>query len=693
MFPSMDAYGGWGAVTGHRVGQTPGPIKLSLLTQGYHRFPDTFYWDYASYLRDPKTGKDSGPLSPPIPNSRRIAFVGAGIGNLIAAYELARCGLQVIMFEARSRVGGRLRSESLAGTTTPCELGAMRIPDKSKVFWHYYAKYWVATHLEKDDQDPTIPPFPNPGVVPTHINWQNDMYQFCKASPWDQGSNLPAAITKFQAEWKDRWARFSVPYLTGPITIPDVRGILAQAVLSDVDVSKVDAFWKYCIAQYERQSFGGWLAEAWTDSKGNVVQWDTNELSAFATVGMGTGGFGPLFGVSFLEFLRLEIWDYTAEYSPPSDLTSFAEWMATQVGEQLKQHWGETIARAWLHLNSKVEGIVVKVDKAKNPVPWVVVDVKGQSWPFDYAVVGMPTRAMQSLGLDLNARPTVTSPHDPYAPFALPQAPMSGSTDFSAIVESVQAGIRRPNMMSASKTFTRILSEDYFEFWPRYEIPGGIHAPVQVTLTDKYPRGAYWLHPQKPADEYVGVLVSYTWGNDSTKMEAISNPAARNEILAKSFAKMSSQPNAAAYYGVSNALATSTATITMDWQEEKGAFGGFKLDYPGDYYYTCSNAFHYTVAGMTTTPVVPAQVVYMTGCSVSFLGGWIEGAAISAINAATAILKFVSVQTGSPVRSVAVLCTPPLTLPFHKYQRIGPELLGDDADQALPADTAEAAAG
>ena len=697
MFPSMDAFGGWGAVLGHRVGEYPVALKLSELNKGYHRFPDTYRSDYANYLRDAVTGADLGPLTKvnrgPFDDYERVALVGAGIGNLIAAYELARCDVLPIVFEAEDKVGGRLRSVPLGEDTPSCELGAMRFPEKSKLFWHYYSKYWPP-RIRIPIKDPVLEPFPNPGVVPTHINWQNQIYQWSQHPVLEGDSNLPAVMSEVRREFKVRWEQFGIdnPPNPQPITIVDVKRILAKATLSDADHQQVVTFWKGCIAKYEHRSVGSVLADPWTNKDdGKTYQWDVNQLNAFATLGMGTGGFGPLFSVSFLEMLRLMIWDYAAEYELPADTSCFAEWMAEQVRKEVKRAFPREPDP--IHLNSKVEKVEVLVDEAHDPMLWVRVITNKQSWNFGYAIVGMPTRAMQVLGLDTNAGPSEADGKAPYQPYALPQTPLHGPMDFSPIIESVQAAIKRPNTMSASKTFTRVKKDElYGSLWPYFQRNDKVRTklPIRATLTDKYPKGAYWLSSKEKA--YGGMLVSYTWGNDSTKMEGVVDDQkernqARNRLLAESFATMVSKGSMSdEYANVSRLLKDATSTVTIDWQEEPGIQGAFKLDYPGDFYHTCSLAFHYIVAGLSATPVVPAQMVYMTGCGVSFLGGWVEGAMMSALNAATAILNFRPRDT--PLRSGHLLTHPS----FHAYQHIGPDSASEGAAAGAQQEGAQAPA-
>ena len=51
-------------------------------------------------------------MSAPEPGLPRVGVIGAGFGGLACAYELSDAGYLVDVFEARNRIGGRVRSEA-----------------------------------------------------------------------------------------------------------------------------------------------------------------------------------------------------------------------------------------------------------------------------------------------------------------------------------------------------------------------------------------------------------------------------------------------------------------------------------------------------------------------------------------------------------------------------------------------------
>jgi monoamine oxidase len=64
-----------------------------------------------------------------------VIIIGAGISGLAAAAELGKAGLQVIMLEARNRIGGRIYTERDTITGAPIEMGAEFIHGKPPEIW------------------------------------------------------------------------------------------------------------------------------------------------------------------------------------------------------------------------------------------------------------------------------------------------------------------------------------------------------------------------------------------------------------------------------------------------------------------------------------------------------------------------------------------------------------------------------
>lgn len=63
-------------------------------------------------------------MSPPAKRDADVIVIGAGVAGLEAARRLDRAGLDVIVVEARPRVGGRIATHRPAGWPTPIEAGA-----------------------------------------------------------------------------------------------------------------------------------------------------------------------------------------------------------------------------------------------------------------------------------------------------------------------------------------------------------------------------------------------------------------------------------------------------------------------------------------------------------------------------------------------------------------------------------------
>ena len=223
--------------------------------------------------------------------------------------------------------------------------------------------------------------------------------------------------------------------------------------------------------------------------------WSYDDLSLFGTLGLGSGGFGPLYPVNFSEITRLIINGLESDrVFYPGGLGQLVDGLVSQINQAQATSGG----RYRFFPNCTVGGIV-NIDNK------VVLSVNDDMLPqeldiaaYDSAIVAKTTRSMQ---IDIN----------------MTEKPEAGV--HPVLNEENKAAIERLHVTSKLFVLTKT------KFWKGKDIPQNIQ-------TDGLVRGLYCL--DYPLSDYGVVLISYTWGDDSTKLLALQDPCRRMEHLLRS---------------------------------------------------------------------------------------------------------------------------------------------------------------
>lgn len=531
---------------------------------------DFVAWPYIDTLFDftQLVGRGRTLTTAPIPNAseKKVAIVGAGAAGMCAAYELLKCGVVPTVYEASDRVGGRAWSKPFTQDGQPvsafAEMGSMRVPLSQKTFWAYAECFGLKSGGK----------FPDPGVVQTRLYYQNQVLE------WSPGQPPPGVFANIAKDF-DAWITDLENELYPPFAA-------WQKDPSESNRAALAQVWQQkFIDPYRNTTFYRAVADA-------MPEWNTECLSAFGALGVGSGGFGPLYPINMLELARIILLQWEDEQQMfPSGMEAMP-----------RAFWQDQIDVPGRGLCSLQDLGVVKFGKRVQQVlhdanvsrPMVVVD--GVSEAFDAVIVATTTRAMSYMGMTLPQ--TETSP---------------------PIGEPTEVAIRDLHLTNSSKMFIRTQNK----FW--LDSSGNPRSGFPMTiLTDELPRAAYVL--DYPTTDNGVVLISYTWEDDSTRLQAIPTNE-RFSILRDMIYKMVPE-----WRGELEPMGGEVYNV--DWQEERDYYGAFKLDYPGQ-----EAAVHAAYFQFQSVLGSDDRGVYIAGDSNSWSGGWTEGALQTGLNAATAVAK------------------------------------------------------
>lgn len=152
----------------------------------------------------------------------------------------------------------------------------------------------------------------------------------------------------------------------------------------------------------------------------------------------------------------------------------------------------------------------------------------------------------------------------------------------------------------------------------------GVRLP-QTILSDDLPRAVYLL--DYPQTENGVVCMSYTWGDDSTKVIGLSAQE-YFEQCKRAIARLC--PEMVGYLQPLN-----NEVLAIHWEQESHYHGAFKLQLLGQDADLHAAYYQY----LSALDPVHDVGVYLAGDSVSWSGGWVEGALHTGLNAAAAAAR------------------------------------------------------
>ncbi|KPW74697.1 tryptophan 2-monooxygenase, partial [Pseudomonas cannabina] len=523
-------------------------------------------YDYSPFLKRCEMTGGIGSYSSGTPTPR-VAIVGAGISGLVAATELLRAGVKdVVLYESRDRIGGRVWSQVFDQTRSRyiAEMGAMRFPPSATGLFHYLNKFDISTSTT----------FPDPGVVDTELHYRGKRYY------WSAGKKPPELFRRVYEGWQ---SLLSEGYLLegGSLVAPlDITAMLKSGRLEEAAIA-----WQGWLNVFRDCSFYNAIVCIFTGRHppGGDRWARPEDFELFGSLGIGSGGFLPVFQAGFTEILRMVINGYQSDQRLiPGGISSLAARLADQSfdGKALRDR--VCFSRVG-RISREAEKIIIQTEAGEQRV-------------FDRVIVTSSNRAMQMIHC------------------------LTDSESF--LSRDVARAVRETHLTGSSKLF--ILTRT--KFWIKNKLPTTIQSDGLV-------RGVYCLDYQPDEPEGHGVvLLSYTWEDDAQKMLAMPDKKTRCQVLVDDLAAI--HPTFASYLLPVDGD-YERYVLHHDWLTDPHSAGAFKLNYPGEDVYSQRLFFQ----PMTANSPNKDTGLYLAGCSCSFAGGWIEGAVQTALNSACAVLR------------------------------------------------------
>ncbi|MEX3937722.1 FAD-dependent oxidoreductase [Paraburkholderia phymatum] len=540
-------------------------------------------YDYAPFLQLSESEGGIGYFPSGIPTPR-VAIVGAGISGLVAATELLRAGVSdITLFEARDRIGGRIWSQTFDPKHPHliAEMGAMRFPPSATGLFHYLNKHNICTTAS----------FPDPGVVDTALHYRGARHV------WPAGDPPPPLFRRVHAGWTALLRHGCV--LNGVSLVAPTK---ITAMLRSHQLEEARTAWQAWLDAFRDSSFYSAIVTIFTgpNPPGSVPWKRPDDFELFGSLGIGSGGFLPVYQAGFTEILRLVINGYL------DDQRLISSGTATLVERLAEQEIGGSTVSERVRF-SNVGRIYKEDGKIK-----LLTDRDG--------IVGVDRVIVTSNNRAMQIAHCLTD-------------------DETFLSRDVSRAVRETHLTGSSKLF--MLTRE--KFWMTNGLPVAIQS-------DGFARGVYCLDYEPDNSDGPGVvLLSYTWEDDAHKLLSVADKKQRCDRFVEELATF--HPELARHL-VPAGDDYDTSVLHHDWLTDPHSSGAFKLNYPGEDVYSQRLFFQYKTANDPSRDTG----LYLAGCGCSFTGGWIEGAVQTAVNSACAVIRSTGgkLLPGNPLDEVRI---------------------------------------
>ncbi|KVS39947.1 FAD-dependent oxidoreductase [Burkholderia ubonensis] len=623
----------------------------------------------------------------PANRSYDIAIVGGGAAGVAALYELGRLAagltegeeIHVTLYESdpnsflhhapttrditvQGLKAGRV-SAALVHTGDPndpangdtlYEVGAMRFPEIAGMTWHYAS-------IVFGDSAP-IKVFPNPGKVPTEFVFGDriDRYVGSSADDWMDprsptllvflevatalvGSAIGENVSHYPIGGKDPAKIVQLLNAENPDSedLAQIQEDDWPAFIQAHDSTTLEAAVRHIVESAVKEGRLSWIDDL--DEQESVNYY----VELFGRFGFGTGGFKPLFNISLVEMMRLILWDYSNEYTLP--VQENVQFIRRLYQEALKAGNDKLKVTA---VRERVSNALHAGEAARARVLSYTIEDQVSPRDFDFVILAAPQDQVI---------PIVGRSGYAYSPAAvlgdgglgLPvheninvYPPLLLSKTSAAANARIVTAISQLHMVRSSKVFATIETSKLEQPW----VPRWKDEPIKAVVSDSGLAASYVVPSptQSGTSPYSSMLASYTWDDDSTRLQRDfgnypQNPATETgtadamyrTMINRAYRHVRNPDDTSGTWWFSRLLGEARITdrFVFDWTTNPTA-GGFKLDMTGDHHQS-NLCFRYHTHALDPTL---GNRFFLASDSYSHLGGWLEGAFMSALNSVAGLI-------------------------------------------------------